>query len=206
MAISIDWDTKIVSIPKADLTLVDAGPPEIREIDLDWFRMELKAIEASEEGIPYLDIHRHITETTLSGVTYARFVEIINGYTVTFEDGQYAVNTVGANTNLADVTNVNQVSLRLFNSAGLQKVSIGSGVLPQDILDIATEVWNTTRSGHEIKQLLENRLVIDESTSELLLYADDGITILKKWPITNKDGTAVVLVGTGPANRGVRTL
>jgi hypothetical protein len=38
---------------------------------------------------------------------------------VTFEDGQYAVNLVGANSNIPDKTNVNQVSVRAFNTAGL---------------------------------------------------------------------------------------
>ena len=52
-------------------------------------------------------------------MTLARTVEIINGYTVTFEDGQYAVNLVGANSNVGDVVNVNQVSVRSANSAGL---------------------------------------------------------------------------------------
>jgi len=49
----------------------------------------------------------------------ARVVEIINDYTITFEDGQYAVNLVGANSNVADRVNVNQVSVRASNSAGL---------------------------------------------------------------------------------------
>ena len=37
--------------------------------------------------------------------------------------GQYRVNLTGANTNLADVTNVNQVSVASSNSAGLQDLS-----------------------------------------------------------------------------------
>jgi hypothetical protein len=46
-------------------------------------------------------------------------VVIVNGYTITYEDGQYAVNLVGANSNVADNVNVNQVSVRSANSAGL---------------------------------------------------------------------------------------
>jgi hypothetical protein len=56
---------------------------------------------------------------SLGGLTYARVIEIINGYTITFEDGQYAVNLVGANSNVGDCVNVNQVSVRSANSAGL---------------------------------------------------------------------------------------
>ena len=44
MAITIDWATKIINIPKTDMTLIQASP-EIRELDVDWFRLQLKDIE-----------------------------------------------------------------------------------------------------------------------------------------------------------------
>lgn len=119
MAITVDWPTQVINIPKADLLLVQTNPTEIRELDLDDFRLELKAIEASAEGMPFVDMHQHNPPITVGGVTLARVVEIINGYTITFEDGQYAVNLVGANSNVGDNVNVNQVSVRSANSAGL---------------------------------------------------------------------------------------
>jgi predicted RNase H-related nuclease YkuK (DUF458 family) len=119
MAVSVDWYNQIIFVPRADMTLIQSSPTEIRELDLNAFRLELKALEASEEGMAYLDTHNHNTTVTVGGVTLARVIEIINGYTITFEDGQYAVNLVGANSNVADVTNVNQVSIRSGNSAGL---------------------------------------------------------------------------------------
>lgn len=119
MAITIEWATGIISVPKADLTLIQASPTEIREMNLNWFRLELKALEAAAEGMGFLRTHNHNTEVTLGALTFARVIEIINGYTVTFEDGQYAVDLVGANSNVGDVTNVNQVSVRSYNSAGL---------------------------------------------------------------------------------------
>jgi hypothetical protein len=119
MAITIDWLTKIISVPRADMTLIQSTPTEIRELDLNWFRLELKDIEDSEDGMSFLDTHRHNTEVTLGTLTFARVIELINGYTVTFEDGQYAVNLVGANSNVGDNANVNQVSIRSNNSAGL---------------------------------------------------------------------------------------
>lgn len=118
MAISVAWGTKVINVPKADLTLIQ-GSPEIRELDVDWFRLELKKLEDDEDGMPFADTHRHNTEVTLSGLTYARIIEIINGYTVEFEDGQYTINCVGANHNLADVKIVNQSSLIVNNAAGL---------------------------------------------------------------------------------------
>lgn len=116
MAISIDWGTKVIFVPQSFLTSLGGG---LYELDTDLFRLALKDLEDGEEGINFLDTHRHNTVVLLGGIGYARTIEIINGYTVTFEDGQYAVNLVGSNNNIADVTNVNQVSIRPNNSAGL---------------------------------------------------------------------------------------
>ena len=117
--ISIDWGTRVITIPKDDLTLVQSTPNVIYNMDLNWFRLQLKDLEDSEAGMCFPNTHNHNTEVVLSGLTYARVIEIINGYTITFEDGQYAVNLVGANSNVADMVNVNQVSVRSANSAGL---------------------------------------------------------------------------------------
>lgn len=146
MATTINWSTKIISVPQADLTNLGGG---IYELDVDAFRLELKDLEDSEAGMPYDKTHNHSTEVTLSGVTYARLFEIINGYTVEFEDGQYTVKCVGANHNLGDVKVVNQVSLLIGNSAGLITVVSGSGVTAQDKLDIADAVWDETKADHD---------------------------------------------------------
>jgi hypothetical protein len=124
MAIAVNWLTKVITVPQGDLTNISPG---IYRLDINDFRLALKDIEDGE-GMPFLDTHRHNTTVTLAGLTLARVVEIINGYTITFEDGQYAVQLVGANSNIADVTNVNQVSVRPSNSAGLVQVTTGSGL------------------------------------------------------------------------------
>jgi hypothetical protein len=124
MAISIDWDAKLIYVPKSDTTLITAPPPqEIRQLDLDWFRLQLKALEAGADGMPFIRTHNHNPPVTVAGTVLARVVEIINGYEIEFEDGAYAVNLVGANSNVGDVTVVNQVSVRPQNSAGLQDLS-----------------------------------------------------------------------------------
>ena len=126
--ISMNWGTRVVFVPKADLTLVQSSPTEIYNMDLNWFRLQLKDLEDGEEGMPFPDTHRHNTEVSLGGLTFARVIEMINDYTITFEDGQYAVNLIGANSNVADKVNVNQVSVRSSNSAGMIVVSSGSGL------------------------------------------------------------------------------
>lgn len=125
--ISVNWGTKVIFVPQADLTFVSAG---LYELNVNTFRLALKALEDDPTGIPYPDTHRHNTEVTLSGITYARIVEIINGYTITFEEtgSPYTVRLVGANHNITDVTNYGTVSLVSTNSAGLQVVTSGSGL------------------------------------------------------------------------------
>jgi len=119
MPISVSWGTKIINVPKSVLTLVQSTPTEILSLDLNWFRLQLKDLEDGEEGMNFLDTHRHNPPVDVGGVTLSRVIEIINDYTITFEDGQYAVNLTGANSNIADRVNVNQVSVRSANSAGL---------------------------------------------------------------------------------------
>ena len=117
--ISINWGTKVIFVPKDYMQLTQEFPTEIRQLDINDFRLDLKDLEDSVAGMPMLDTHVHVSPITVGGVQLARVVEIINNYTVTFEDGQYAVNLVGANSNIGDRVNVNQVSVRSANSAGL---------------------------------------------------------------------------------------
>lgn len=143
MAISINWYTGVISVPKADLTLIQASPTEIRELSLNSFRLELKSLEDDLEGMPYLKTHIHNPPLDVGGVTLARTVELLAPYTVTFEDGQYAVNLVGANSNVGDRVNVNQVSVRTANSAGLVTSEGASSASA-----IADAVWDEVLSAH----------------------------------------------------------
>lgn len=117
MAITIDPLTRIINIPQADLTLVSGSN---YSLSVNLLRLALKDIEDDPfKGIFLVDTHRHTAPVVLSGTTYARFVEIINGYTIEFEDGQYSVALTGANNNIVDVLVQNQVSVVANNSSGL---------------------------------------------------------------------------------------
>jgi hypothetical protein len=123
--------------------LVSAGPPEIRELNTDTFRLNLKDIEDSTEHMAFPDTHRHIEPVSVGGVALARVIEIINGYTITFENGTYAVNLNGSNNNIGDVLNLNNVQVRSSNSAGL---TFSKQVEDQSFTD--SRVWvNTTGAG-----------------------------------------------------------
>jgi len=145
MALSITWDAGVIYVPKADLTLVSGT---LYEHDTNAFRLELGAILASEKGIVYPDAHDHIAGYTVAGVSYSRKVEIISPYSIEYENGSYSVRLAESNNNLFDVEGgilvQNNVSVIGQNSAGLQVVSIGSGLSPeeqqqlQEILDIVS--------------------------------------------------------------------
>jgi len=144
MAITIDWSTQVITIPQVDLSLISGT---LYEADTDDIRLDLKTIEASEEGIVFVDTHQHNTEVTVGGVTYARTIEIINGYSITFSpNSQWSAKLTGSNNNMWDIENSilnqNQVQVIPTNSAGLQIVTQGSGVTEQDKADIAAEVWS----------------------------------------------------------------
>lgn len=143
MAISVNWATGVITVLQADLTPLGGGR---YQLDVNTFRLALKSLEDDVEGMPFQDTHFHNTETTLAGVTYARQFAVRSPYTVTFEDGQYTVVPVGANHNLADVKNTNQVSMITSNSAGLIVRVEGSGVTQQDKEDIAALVTEDAKT------------------------------------------------------------
>lgn len=138
MALSINWATKVIAVPQADLTPVGAG---LYELDIEDLRLWLKDIEDSEDGMAHPDTHRRNAPVTLSGTTYAQTFEIINGYTVTFEatGSPWTARVVGGNHNVADVKNTNHVSLIVGNSAGLIEVETGGASGPSAAA-IAAEV------------------------------------------------------------------
>ena len=79
--------------------------------------------------MPFDDIILNVEEITIAGTTYSRSLQIVNGYTIEWEDGQYAVRLDNSNNNFFDegVIDRNQVSVIPTNSAGLQTVDTGGG-------------------------------------------------------------------------------
>jgi hypothetical protein len=152
VAISIDWSTKVISVPLADLSIVSAG---VYELNVETFRLALKDIEDSEEGMGFPDTHRRNAPVTLSGTSYAQTFEILAPYTVTFEDGSYRVRVVGGNHNIADRMNANSVSIEIGNSAGLIEVATGgsSGPTAGEIAAAVLAAMNATPPGVDVKKV-----------------------------------------------------
>lgn len=161
MAISVNPLTHVISIPRTDLTL-DSGT--LYTYNTNTFRLALKSWEASIEGIPHPKTHLHNTEITIAGVTYARTIEVIAPYTVTFEDGQYSVILEGSNNNIWDVgggiLNQNQVQVIPTNSVGLQVVSTGSGLASDERTKLMSlpdeeDIWDeAVETGYSAKQVM----------------------------------------------------
>jgi hypothetical protein len=165
MAITVNWATKVITFPQADLTALGGGA---YELDVDAFRLALKALEDDETGIIFDDTHRHVSEITLSGTTYSRFFEIINGYTVTI-DPSFAgrVSCVGANHNIGDVyNNTTGPTLIINNAAGLQTVETGvSGLTPEESEQLEA-----------VAKFSTNKVELSGDRTTVTVYDDDGVT------------------------------
>ena len=149
MSFSIDYQTMVITVPKADLSLVTGT---LYEHDTEAFRLELIDWEDGEIGMSFPRTHKHNTAVTIAGVTLARVIEIISPYSIEYETGVYSVRLSGSNNNFFDVENgilvQNTVQVIANNSAGLITVVSGSGVTEQDKLDIADRVWDEDKAGH----------------------------------------------------------
>lgn len=145
--LTIDWgNTYKIQVPQSYLTLISGT---LYELDTDQFRLDLKALEASEDGMPFPKTHDHNTQYTIAGVTYSRSIEILAPYSVEFEDGAYSVRLTGSNNNIWDIQSgilvQNQVQVIPTNSAGLVVVSAGASASV-----IADAVWDKDISGFTV--------------------------------------------------------
>lgn len=149
---TVNWQTQVVTIPQGDLTFVSGTLYTGATNDL---RILIKEEEASEAGIVFPDISRHNTEVgPIAGATYARTIEIINGYSLTFSpDSAWSVQLEGSNNNMWDVgggiLNQNQVQVIPTNSAGLIVKETLSAITEQDKEDIAALVPEELVADHK---------------------------------------------------------
>lgn len=126
---TIDWLTKVITVYRDTDPFFTLVGGSVYTMDTDAFRLALKDVEDSEEGMVHDDTHRHNTEVLLGGVTFARTFEIINGYTVEFLPADHwTARLTETNNNIADVKTVNEVSIIQQNSAGLAVATGADGV------------------------------------------------------------------------------
>ena len=131
MSYSVNWITKVVTVPTADLTLVSGTR---YQLSMTAFLAEVRRLEwVFTEGAwaPHIVEHAD-TRFDFAGTDYAPFDEIVNGYTVEFTGLATRVDLVGSNNNLIDVLVDNGVSVVPSNSAGLI-VTEAAGTSASDI-------------------------------------------------------------------------
>ena len=116
----IDWPTGVITIYKTDSFMSFQGG-NIYDMDTNAFRLAVMEQEAGEQGIIWPNVFSHNTVVTLAGIDYARIIEVLSPYTITFDDtgGAWVCNLLNSNNNVLDVTNLTSVQVRSNNSAGL---------------------------------------------------------------------------------------
>ena len=186
---TINHNTKVIYVLQSELAPLGGS---FYEYDIDTLRLALKTLEDDADGMTLDDTHKHTPPTTLAGVTFARQVQIINGYTVTFQDGSYSINIIGGNSNLGDVINRNSVGVNTANSAGL------------------VQVGEFTADDRAMLQLLhrigKNRMEVDIDAQQLVLYDDNGTTVLQRWNLATKGGEPVKTATGVQVKRGAPLL
>jgi hypothetical protein len=185
--VTINWLTRVITVPKFFLTFISGTR---YQLDLNDFRNALKDIEDDLEGIVHPPTHRHNTTVVLSGVTYSMVLELINGYTVTFEAGPtpYSVDLIGANSNVADVTNLNHVQIRASNSAGLQMVSGGS--TPSQVADA---VWAHSTAIQALSEVAFIKAIEGGRwkivANQMIFYSSDNVTEIARFDLKAANGS-----------------
>jgi len=122
----VTWPTRTLYIDQAELTEVTAGT--VYSMDTTWLWELIHDLMDDAEGMANPDMMFHSQPYTLSGVTYERAVEVINGYVIQFTgpadpNDHYTVILEGGNNNVADVFIPNPVTVISNNSAGLARAA-----------------------------------------------------------------------------------
>lgn len=184
----VTWSTRTLYIDQSELTEVTAGM--VYSMDTNWLWTTIHDIQDDPEGMANPDIMFHSQPYTLSGVTYARAVEIINGYVIQFTgpvapNDHYTVVLQGGNNNVADVFIPNPVTVISNNSAGL---AVAAG---------ADAVWDEViEGGYTARQL--QRITAAALAGKLSGAESATITI------TGVDGTTTRIQAVGVDDAGNR--
>lgn len=162
---NINWATGVITVYKTDpfMTFVSGST---YNMDTNGFRLALKDFEDDPIGMSFQDTHRHNTTVLLGGIEYARILEILPPYTITFDDtgGAWVCNLTNSNNNILDRANLTSVQIKSNNSAGLQVVSVATPVIEQaDPVLIANAILDsqigTTRPSGSLGEFLVKKVL-----------------------------------------------
>lgn len=167
MAYTVDWISKVVTIPTSDLILVSGTRYQLNMWD---FLLEIRRLESAFDGGLWAEsiVDHGNTRVDFAGVDYAPFDEIINGYLITFTGAALRVDLVGSNNNLVDVFYAPGVSVVPSNSAGL----------------IVYEGQDSLTELEFIRKLLDNKAVIAPDDLSVTIYDDDKVTPIRIYDVS----------------------
>lgn len=134
MSYSVNWTTKVVTVPLTDLTLVSGSN---YTLDTGDFWIEMRRLEASPtDGLWTEQVIEYVNTQLLSGITYSAIVKMINGYTWDTDTTNKNISLLGYNSNLLDTFIPGSgISVLANNSAG--KIETGSGMSAAQDLKIS---------------------------------------------------------------------
>jgi len=117
VAYAVNWITRVITIPASDLVLVSGSRYRLLATS---FTSEIRRLEWDFIDGLWAEhiLERDSTRFDFSGVDYAPFEKVVNGYTIEFVGGMTRVDLIGSNCNIADVLIANGVTVVPSNSAG----------------------------------------------------------------------------------------
>ena len=172
MAISIDYPSGVIFVPKADTIFVGLDPlgNEVRDFDILQFWRDLRAEEDTPEGRAF----PRILDSNPPDPTYnlARSVNITDYYFVEFDDASgtdaYKVELRNANTNTAVRRILNLVQVSANNSSGLAETGV-SGLTAGEAAQLTTIEDQTL----DLVKLRINKMILDKDTGEMTIFDDN---------------------------------
>ena len=188
MAYSVNWATKVVTVPLTDLTLVSGFN---YTLDTGDFWIEMRRLEASAgDGLWAEQVIEYANTQLLSGLTYSAIVKMINGYTWNTDTTNKNISLLGFNSNLLDTFIPGSgISVLANNSAGKQTITSGSGLdaaQDQKLTDIdvrtididlhSLEMWRTL--GLEVGNTITITPtgIVAQDGTVIVNFTGDGVT------------------------------
>jgi hypothetical protein len=140
MSYSVNWTTRVVTIPLADMTLVSGSNYSLNTDDV-W--LELRRLEAlPAEGLWAEQTIEYVNTQILSGITYSAIVKMINGYTWDTDTTNKTISLLGFNSNLLDTFIPGSGVSVLANNSGGLIINQGQSLGQVDLDNISDAVWN----------------------------------------------------------------
>jgi hypothetical protein len=132
MSYSVNWATKVVTVPLTDLTLISGSNYSLNTGD---FWIEMRRLEASpEDGLWTEQVIEYVNTQVLSGITYSAIVKLINSYTWNTDTTNKNIFLIGFNSNLLDTFIPGSgISVLANNSGGKIDAGGGAGASAQEV-------------------------------------------------------------------------